>query len=83
VDKLARDTALHHHGIYAYRVGALFRMLAAAAPAIERCEQLEQLRALYLGMTIRVGRPSTRPGRGVDTEDDLLRAERQLIISRS
>jgi CMP-2-keto-3-deoxyoctulosonic acid synthetase len=36
------------------------------------------LRALYLGMKIRVGRPNVRPGAGVDTEDDLRRAERQL-----
>jgi 3-deoxy-manno-octulosonate cytidylyltransferase (CMP-KDO synthetase) len=83
MSKLAGDTALHHHGIYSYRVGVLFRMLAEAAPAIERCEKLEQLRALYLGMTIRVGRPGTRPGPGIDTEDDLLRAERQLTGGRS
>lgn len=75
---LARDTAMHHHGIYAYRVGALLRMVAAPQPAIELCEQLEQLRALHLGMKIRVGRPSVRPGSGVDTENDLREAERQL-----
>ncbi|MDH4048627.1 MAG: 3-deoxy-manno-octulosonate cytidylyltransferase [Gammaproteobacteria bacterium] len=75
---LAGQTALHHHGIYAYRVGALLRMVAAAAPAIELCEQLEQLRALHLGMKIRVGRPATRPGPGVDTEADLQMAEKQL-----
>ena len=41
-------------------------------------EQLEQLRALSLGMTIRVGIPTTRPGAGVDTEDDLAVAAAQL-----
>jgi 3-deoxy-manno-octulosonate cytidylyltransferase (CMP-KDO synthetase) len=76
---LARETALHHHGIYAYRVAALLKMVAAPAPAIELCEQLEQLRALHLGMTIRVGRPVNRPGTGVDTEDDLRAAEQQLL----
>jgi 3-deoxy-manno-octulosonate cytidylyltransferase (CMP-KDO synthetase) len=75
---LAKDTALHHHGIYAYRVNALLRMVAANPPALEVCEQLEQLRALHLGMRIRVGRPKVRPGPGVDTEDDLRIAERQL-----
>jgi 3-deoxy-manno-octulosonate cytidylyltransferase (CMP-KDO synthetase) len=75
---LACRTALHHHGIYAYRVAALIRMVAAPAPAIEACEQLEQLRALHLGMTIRVARPAVRPGTGVDTEDDLRDAEAQL-----
>lgn len=78
VQSLASRTALHHHGIYAYRVAALIRMVAAPAPAIEACEQLEQLRALHLGMTIRIARPDIRPGVGVDTEADLKRAERQM-----
>jgi 3-deoxy-manno-octulosonate cytidylyltransferase (CMP-KDO synthetase) len=38
---------------------------------LELAEHLEQLRALSLGMRIRVGRPAVRPGRGVDTEADL------------
>ena len=42
------------------------------------CEQLEQLRALSLGMTIAVGMPAVRPGKGVDTEDDLRQAEIEL-----
>lgn len=75
---IAASIALHHHGIYAYRVATLLRLVATSAPALELCEQLEQLRALYLGMKIRVGRPNVRPGAGVDTEDDLRRAERQL-----
>ncbi|HSD69955.1 MAG TPA: 3-deoxy-manno-octulosonate cytidylyltransferase, partial [Woeseiaceae bacterium] len=58
---LAGDTALHHHGIYAYRVSALLRMVAGKPPAIELCEQLEQLRALHLGMRVRVGLPALRP----------------------
>jgi 3-deoxy-manno-octulosonate cytidylyltransferase (CMP-KDO synthetase) len=76
--ELASDSALHHPGIYSSRVHALLRMVAAKQPAIEMCEQLEQLRALHLGMKIRVGRPSVRPGAGVDTDDDLRAAERQL-----
>lgn len=79
---LAATTALHHHGIYAYRVAALLRMVAASAPALELCEQLEQLRALHLGMKIRVGRPTVRPGAGVDTEDELLNADLQLSNGR-
>jgi CMP-2-keto-3-deoxyoctulosonic acid synthetase len=42
------------------------------------CEQLEQLRALSLGMTIAVGIPPVRPGTGVDTEEDLARASTEL-----
>lgn len=74
----AAAIALHHHGIYAYRCGVLRQFVAAAPSELELCEQLEQLRALSMGMTIAVGIPSTRPGIGVDTEADLERAEREL-----
>ncbi|MCI0516624.1 MAG: 3-deoxy-manno-octulosonate cytidylyltransferase [Woeseiaceae bacterium] len=79
---LAKDTALHHHGIYAYRVRALLRMVAAKPSALEICEQLEQLRALHLGMRIRVGQPKVRPGAGVDTDDDLRVADQALRNGR-
>lgn len=72
----AMDAALHHHGIYAYRCGVLRTLVAAAPAKVELIEQLEQLRALSLGMKISVGQPDQRPGRGVDTEADL-----QLIAS--
>jgi 3-deoxy-manno-octulosonate cytidylyltransferase (CMP-KDO synthetase) len=63
--------ALHHHGIYAYRAGNLRRMVAAVPSALELSEKLEQIRALSLGMTIRVAIPAVRPGASVDTEEDL------------
>ncbi|MGI9235755.1 MAG: 3-deoxy-manno-octulosonate cytidylyltransferase [Woeseiaceae bacterium] len=75
---LAVATALHHHGIYAYRCGVLRRLVAAEPSKLEVCEQLEQLRALSLGMTIAVGVPPTRPGTGIDTEADLEKAKREL-----
>ncbi|MBT8102414.1 MAG: 3-deoxy-manno-octulosonate cytidylyltransferase [Gammaproteobacteria bacterium] len=78
--QLAISTALHHHGIYAYRCGVLRRFVAAEPSDLEVCEQLEQLRALSLGMTIRVGVPAERPGTGVDTEDDLQRVQQELSI---
>jgi 3-deoxy-manno-octulosonate cytidylyltransferase (CMP-KDO synthetase) len=74
----ARAAALHHHGIYAYRCGILRRLVAAQPSALELAEHLEQLRALSLGMTIRVGIPAVRPGAGVDTEDDLAAAALEL-----
>ena len=77
----ARAAALHHHGIYAYRCGVLRRFVSAAASPLESCEQLEQLRALSLGMTIAVGIPEQRPGIGVDTADDLRRAAAELAKS--
>lgn len=75
---LAMESALHHHGIYAYRCGVLRRLVEATPSALEVSEELEQLRALSLGMTIVVGIPPQRPGVGVDTEDDLRRAAREL-----
>ncbi len=77
-DDLARETALHHHGIYAYRNDVLQRIVNAPRSALEICERLEQLRALSLGLTIKVGRPAQRPGPGVDTEMDLLEVQRLL-----
>ena len=74
----ARAAALHHHGIYAYRCGVLRRLVASDPSPLELAEHLEQLRALSLGMTIRVGIPAVRPGAGVDTEDDLAAAAREL-----
>lgn len=74
----ACGAALHHHGIYAYRCGILRRFVAAEPSDLERSEQLEQLRALTLGMKIRVAVPPVRPGAGVDDEDDLIAAARAL-----
>lgn len=72
--------ALHHHGIYAYRCGVLRRLVAAPPCAIELSERLEQLRALDLGMIIRIALPVVRPGAGVDTEEDLAAAA--LLLKR-
>ena len=74
----ARAAALHHHGIYAYRCGVLRRFVVADPSDLEVCEQLEQLRALSLGMTIAVGIPTERPGAGVDVAADIARAAQEL-----
>ncbi len=67
-----------HLGIYAYRVAALKRFSAAPTGALERCESLEQLRAFDLGMTIQMVEAAQIPGRGVDTEADLIDVTRLL-----
>jgi 3-deoxy-manno-octulosonate cytidylyltransferase (CMP-KDO synthetase) len=77
----AMDCALRHHGIYAYRVDVLQRIVAARPSPLEVSEQLEQLRAIALGIRMRVGKPRRRPGPGVDTEADLARIE-ALLASR-
>jgi 3-deoxy-manno-octulosonate cytidylyltransferase (CMP-KDO synthetase) len=77
----ARAAALHHHGIYAYSCGVLRELVASEPSKLELAEHLEQLRALALGMSIRVGIPDLRPGAGVDTEDDLAAVARELAGS--
>jgi len=81
-DQLARESALHHHGIYAYRNSVLQKIVAADQSPLEIAEQLEQLRALSLGLKIKVGVPDVRPGPGVDTEEDLAQAD-QMFAERA
>lgn len=61
---------LRHVGLYAYRREALRRFVAAKPSALEQREQLEQLRALELGLTIGVDLVEGFP-KGVDTPADL------------
>ena len=70
--------AHRHLGIYAYRVGALAQLTALAACELERIERLEQLRALWSGMRIRIDLAQVLPGPGVDTPADLARVETLL-----
>lgn len=64
--------ALRHVGLYAYRVGALRRFAGLPPGQLERCEMLEQLRALEAGFHIRVAVERQAPPPGVDTEADLV-----------
>lgn len=67
---------LRHIGIYGYRASALHAFAALPAGALERTESLEQLRALEAGWRIAVSlAPSPFPP-GVDTPEDLDRAQR-------
>jgi len=66
-----------HLGIYAYRKAALERFASLAPSPREKLERLEQLRLLENGIGIYV---AEAPGDtiGVDTEEDLARAEAAL-----
>jgi 3-deoxy-manno-octulosonate cytidylyltransferase (CMP-KDO synthetase) len=64
-----------HVGVYAYTRRALGHWVSLPPSPPERAEQLEQLRALYYGMTIGVARLETPVFPGIDTADDLRRAE--------
>ena len=66
-----------HLGIYAYRKAALERFAALAPSPLEKLERLEQLRLLENGIGIFVAE-APDDTIGVDTEDDLKRAEAVL-----
>ncbi len=68
--------ALHHIGLYAYRVEFLKRFPTLSAGVLERLEMLEQLRALEHGYAISVLKIASHPGAGIDTPEDLLRVRR-------
>ncbi len=64
-----------HVGLYVYTRPVLERWVAAPPSPAEQAERLEQLRALHCGLTIGVA-PLAEPALpGVDTPDDLRRAE--------
>ncbi len=69
-------TALHHIGIYAYRVAFLKRFPALTRAPIEAAESLEQLRAMWHGYKIAVTVLSANLPAGVDTAEDLERVRR-------
>jgi 3-deoxy-manno-octulosonate cytidylyltransferase (CMP-KDO synthetase) len=76
-DILASGLHRRHIGIYAYRRAFLERLVAAPPAPLETAEKLEQLRALHLGARIRV-LETDHVGVGVDTPEDIPRAERAL-----
>lgn len=68
---------LWHIGIYGYRRDFLMQFVRWRPTPLERTEKLEQLRALEHGATIQVVRTRHR-ALGVDTPEDVLRAEKAL-----
>lgn len=74
--------AQRHIGLYAYRVSFLRRFGQLAVSPLERCESLEQLRALWHGYQIQVVSVSHAPAPGVDTPEDLERVRRVFDASK-
>lgn len=64
-----------HIGVYACRRDALMAWVALAPTQLELAEQLEQLRALQHGMTFGIARLRAPALPGIDTAEDLRRAE--------
>ena len=69
---------LRHVGIYAYRAGFLKTFAGLSVTPLESAEALEQLRVLEHGHAIAVRLTPEPFPPGVDTEEDLARAERVL-----
>jgi 3-deoxy-manno-octulosonate cytidylyltransferase (CMP-KDO synthetase) len=69
---------LRHIGIYGYRAGFLRAFAALPPTPLERVESLEQLRALEHGHRIAVALTPEPFPPGVDTPEDLARAEARL-----
>ena len=68
----------HHVGIYAYKREALKNFINLPQSNLEKCEKLEQLRALENGMTIKVGFTDDLPI-SVDVIEDLENARKFSI----
>jgi 3-deoxy-manno-octulosonate cytidylyltransferase (CMP-KDO synthetase) len=75
-DVALRDGLVRQHlGVYAYTRPALAAWVALPPHPLELVERLEQLRALAAGVSIGVATVAeVPPAGGIDTEDDLTRA---------
>ncbi|MEO8578669.1 MAG: 3-deoxy-manno-octulosonate cytidylyltransferase [Gemmatimonadales bacterium] len=71
--KLAERT-LQHIGVYAYSREALREWVSLPPHPLEEIERLEQLRPLAAGLPIGVAITGEAPASGIDTEEDLARA---------
>jgi 3-deoxy-manno-octulosonate cytidylyltransferase (CMP-KDO synthetase) len=74
-DRAVRDAVVRQHiGVYAYTREALAAWVALPPHPLERVERLEQLRPLAAGVPMGVALVDEAPRGGIDTEDDLSRA---------
>jgi 3-deoxy-manno-octulosonate cytidylyltransferase (CMP-KDO synthetase) len=71
---LLAGMVLQHVGVYAYTRPALARWVALPPHPLERIERLEQLRPLAAGIAMGVAVIDESPRGGIDTEEDLARA---------
>jgi 3-deoxy-manno-octulosonate cytidylyltransferase (CMP-KDO synthetase) len=74
--ELQRTCVWQHIGIYAYERSALMRWVQLPPNPLERIERLEQLRPLLAGIPIGVTLIDEPVRPGIDTEEDLERANR-------
>jgi 3-deoxy-manno-octulosonate cytidylyltransferase (CMP-KDO synthetase) len=76
---------LQHIGVYAYTRDALEFWVNLPTNALEQTEKLEQLRPLAAGIPIGVALANEPPTVGIDTEEDLSRANARwdAFVARS
>ncbi len=79
-DWLQHHTFYKHIGLYAYRLDVLRQLTSLPQSPLEKAESLEQLRWLENEFTIKVGVTDIETI-GIDTPDDLERAEQFLAQS--
>ncbi len=80
-DGVAQIGVCHRHlGIYAYRASLLDDFVAWGACELESIEKLEQLRAMYHGVTIKMAEAVSMIPPGVDTVEDLERARQAFEV---
>ena len=78
-----RDACVRHHfGVYAYTPKALAAWVALPRHPLEEIERLEQLRPLAAGMAIGVAMTAAAPAAGIDTEEELSRANETFLAAR-
>jgi 3-deoxy-manno-octulosonate cytidylyltransferase (CMP-KDO synthetase) len=68
-----------HIGLYAYRAAFLLDFVTWPECELERHEALEQLRALWAGVAIKVDEACTEPLQDINTREDLLLAKQFLL----
>jgi 3-deoxy-manno-octulosonate cytidylyltransferase (CMP-KDO synthetase) len=79
MDQWPLPAFLRHIGIYGYRRSVIGMLAREPVCQLEQWEKLEQLRAIWLGIPIKVMTWPEAPPHGVDTWDDVKRVSDLLI----
>jgi 3-deoxy-manno-octulosonate cytidylyltransferase (CMP-KDO synthetase) len=74
-----RSEIYQHIGVYAYEMSTLLNWHLIPDSPLEQIERLEQLRALAAGIAIGVAKLDEPVRPGIDTEEDLIRANRDWL----
>jgi len=78
--ELLRTRVWQHLGVYAYERSALMQWVELPESPLEQIERLEQLRPLAAGMAMGVSLIDEPVRPGIDTEQDLERANREWTV---